>query len=130
MKIKHNKNKIIACAIAAVEGIFRPIFIAIQNVASVGRFFLPLSDSGKPSLAFYGDKVSFLLFTLLVYIYSLSSHPPPWVGWMSHCSRNMSGLVEVGDNYLWLSLMCWLEIGGGGGVSWLVWVSENGLKIF
>ncbi len=37
---------------AAVEGIFRPIFIAIQNVASVGRPFLPLSDSGEPALAF------------------------------------------------------------------------------
>jgi len=36
---------------AAVEAYFRPIFIAIQNVASVGRFFLPLSDSGKSSLA-------------------------------------------------------------------------------
>jgi hypothetical protein len=37
---------------AAVEVDFRPIFIAIQNVASVGRPFLPLSDSGKLSLAF------------------------------------------------------------------------------
>ncbi len=38
--------------LAAVEAYFRPIFIAIQNVASVGRSFLPLSDSGKPALAF------------------------------------------------------------------------------
>ena len=27
----------------------------------------------------------------------------------------MSGLVEVGEIYLWLSLLCWGEIGEGGG---------------
>jgi hypothetical protein len=37
---------------AAVEVYFRPIFIAIQNVASVGRSFLPLSDSGELLLTF------------------------------------------------------------------------------
>jgi hypothetical protein len=27
----------------------------------------------------------------------------------------MSGLVAVEEIYFWLSLMCWMEIGGGGG---------------
>jgi hypothetical protein len=34
---------------------------------------------------------------------------------MSHCSRNMSGLVELGEIYLWLSLMGWGKLGEGGG---------------
>ncbi len=41
----------------------------------------------------------------------------------------MSGLVEVGEIYLWFSLMYWLRLGEGGG-SELGFVSGNGLKNF
>ncbi len=68
--------------------------------------------------------MSFLLFISLVCYSIIPSHPPPRVGGLSHCSGNMSGLVEVGEN-LFLSFSHVLgEIGGGGG-RW-TWINLGG----
>ncbi len=48
---------------------------------------------------------------------------------MSHCSGNMSGLVVMGEIYLWLSLdlSTWIEEVGGMGLGLF---SGGGLKNF
>ena len=38
----------------------------MPNIASVGRSFPSLSDSGKPAFSFYGKILSFLLFVCLM----------------------------------------------------------------
>ena len=42
----------------------------------------------------------------------------------------MSGLVEMGEIYLWLSLLCWWEIGEGGGRWTLIGLGKWSEKFF
>jgi hypothetical protein len=103
---------------------FRPPFIAMPNVASVGRSFPSLSDSGKPPVGFLRKWFELSLVYFFDVIFYPPSHPPTREGNWSHCSGYLSWLDGRGELLLWLSLdlSSWVgKLGGGSsGYSWVM----------
>ncbi len=84
-------------ALAAVVVYFRPPFIDMQSVASVGRSFPSPSDSGEPLTCFLMMWIGLSLVYLFDVLFYSPSHPLSREGKRSHCSGFLSCLVWRGE---------------------------------
>ncbi len=96
----------------------------MRNVASVGRSFPSLSDSGNLSVGFLRKWIELSLVIPFGMIFYPPSHPPTREGNWSHCSEYLSWLDGRVELLLWLSLdsSSWgRKVGrGSSGYSWVM----------
>ncbi len=92
----------------------------MPNVASVGRSFPSLSDSGKHPVSFLRLWIGLSLVYFFDVLFYRTSHPPAWEDNVSHCSGFLSWLDGRGELLFWLSLgsSSWVgKLGGGSSVT-------------